>query len=308
VSGSTSNIQNGFHGGTLPEGPDLEALEIGLLLEGVYRCYGVDFREYALSSLRRRIRLAMGSEGLSSIAALQQKVLRDRACWRRLLLGLSVNVTSMFRDPEFFACVREKVIPLLREHPFVRIWHTGCATGEEVYSMAILLREEGLYDRCRIYATDINEGVLRVAKAGIYPLAAMQTYSNNYLAAGGTGALSDYYTAKYGYAILRSSLRENVHFSMHNLASDHAFNEFDLIFCRNVLIYFNKSLQSRVHDLLYTSLAPSGVLALGQKESMRYTPHEFDYTVLESARRLYVKTESEAETCTESIRSSLARV
>jgi chemotaxis protein methyltransferase CheR len=288
VSGSISNIQVPPNNGIL-EGPELEALEIGLLLEGMYRCYGVDFREYALSSLRRRIRLAMAAEGLDSIAALQQKVLRDRACWRRLLLSMSVNVTSMFRDPQFFGSFRTDVVPMLRERSFIRIWHTGCATGQEVYSLAILLREEGLYDRCRIYATDINEGVLRVAKAGIYPLASMQGYSNNYIEASGTGSLSDYYTAKYGYAIFRSSLRENVHFSLHNLATDYAFNEFDIIFCRNVLIYFNKTLQSRVHRLLYASLVPSGVLALGHRESMRYTPHEADYSVMESTHRLYRK-------------------
>jgi chemotaxis protein methyltransferase CheR len=177
---------------------------------------------------------------------------------------------------------------MLRERPFVRIWHTGCATGEEVYSMAILLREEGLYDKCRIYATDINEGVLRVAKAGIYPLSSMQTYANNYIKAGGRGSLSDYFTAKYGYAIFRSALKENVHFSNHNLATDSVFNEFDVIFCRNVLIYFNKTLQNRVHHLLYSSLVPHGVLALGHRESIRYTPHELDYSVLDSVHRLYV--------------------
>lgn len=268
---------------------ELELLEMRLLLEGIYAKYGFDFRDYATPSLRRRIRLAMHSEGAASISGLQEKVLHDRACWRRVLLTLSVNVTSMFRDPEFFCGFREKVIPILRDQPFIRIWHTGCSTGEEVYSMAILMHEEGLYDRCRIYATDINEGVLRVAKVGIYSLPAMEIYERNYVNAGGQGALSDYYTAKYGNAIIRSSLRENVVFSQHNLATDRSFNEFNVILCRNVMIYFNKPLQNRAHELLYRSLAGQGVLGLGTKETIRYTPYEQHFTVLDSVHRIYQK-------------------
>jgi len=284
VSGYTNN---GTH--SLDQ-QELETIEIELLLQGIYRCYGIDFREYALSSLRRRIRLAMQAEGLPSVSALQERVLHDRSCWRRLLLALSVNVTAMFRDPEFFVSFRRHIVPMLRDRSFIRIWHTGCSTGEEVYSTAILLQEEGLYDRCRIYATDINDGVIRVAKVGIYPLAVMQGYSSNYLKAGGKRSLSEYFTAKFGYAMFRSSLRDNVHFSLHNLATDCAFNEFDIIFCRNVLIYFNKTLQGRAHHLLHSSLTPSGVLALGHKESLRYTPCESEYQVLDSAQRLYMKT------------------
>lgn len=268
---------------------DLETLEIQLLLEGVYRRYGFDFREYAYSSLRRRIREQMRAEEVGSVSELQAKVLHDPACWRRLFLKLGVNVTSMFRDPGFYLAFRRKVVPLLESLPFIRIWHAGCASGEEVYSMAILLHEVGLYDRCRIYATDINENILRRGKSGIYPLTLMQEYTNNYHNAGGTRSFSEYYTARYGNAIFRSSLRENVVFSQHNLASDGAFNEFNVIFCRNVMIYFNSALQHRVHELLYGSLVTFGVLGLGRRESLKYTPCEDCYSPLESAEALYRK-------------------
>jgi chemotaxis protein methyltransferase CheR len=260
-----------------PVDEELEALEIQLLLDGVHRRYGFDFREYAYTSLRRRIRKMVHAEGMATISGLQEKVLHDPVCWDRFLRGISVNVTSMFRDPGFYRAIRTSVIPLLRDLPFIRIWHAGCATGEEVYSLAILMEEEGLYDRCRIYATDMNQGVLAKARTAIYPLAAMQSYTRNYLEAGGERAFSRYYTASYGNAIFRSSLKENVVFSQHNLVSDGAFNEFHFILCRNVLIYFSKPLQNRVHELLFASLAEPGFLGLGQRESIAYTPHEDDF-------------------------------
>jgi chemotaxis protein methyltransferase CheR len=263
--------------GNPASGNSLEILEIQLLLEGVYRCYGFDFREYALSSLRRRIREIAKAEGVTTVSALQEKVLHDPACWQRFLLGISVNVTAMFRNPDYFRTVRKVVVPILREQPFVRIWHAGCSTGEEVYSLAILLMEEDLYERCRIYATDINEAVLRTARSGIYPLAAIEGAEDAYRASGGTGSLSEYYTAKYDHAILGSSLRKNILFAQHNLVTDGGFNEFHLIFCRNVLIYFSKPLQDRVHRLLYSSLVSRGVIGLGQRETLRYTPHESDF-------------------------------
>ncbi|HEX8088639.1 MAG TPA: protein-glutamate O-methyltransferase CheR [Blastocatellia bacterium] len=267
--------------------PDLEALEIKLLLDGVYLHYGYDFREYAPASLKRRIWDVVRSEKLRSISRLQDKVLHDPACFERFIVALTVNVTAMFRDPSFYSAFRAKVVPLLKTYPFVRIWHAGCSTGEEVYSMAIVLTEEGIYDRCRIYATDLNESVLRKAKAGIYPLQFMQGYINNYARAGGKNSFSEYYTANYDSAIFRSSLRENVVFSQHNLVTDRSFNEFNVILCRNVLIYFNQSLQDRVHNLLYESLGMFGVLGLGQKETISYTPHEKHYEVLEEGEKLY---------------------
>jgi len=268
---------------------DLETLEIQLLLEGVFRQYGFDFREYAYSSLRRRVRDSVRAEGVRNVSELQARVLHDRACWRRFFLRLGVNVTSMFRDPHFFLAFRRNVVPLLKPLPFIRIWHAGCASGEEVYSMAILLQEEGLYDRCRIYATDFNKEILRRGQAGIYPLTTMQEYTNNYQNAGGTGSFSEYYTARYGNAIFRSSLRENIIFSQHNLASDAAFNEFNVILCRNVMIYFNSVLQNRVHELFHASLATFGVLGLGRRETVKCTPHEDAYVQLESGDALYRK-------------------
>src|SRR6059058_6638983 len=224
---------------------DLERLEIELLLEGIFRHYGFDFRSYAYASIRRRLWKRIEAEGLHTISELQARVLHDAEMMERLLLDLSVNVTAMFRDPGFYLAFRQIAIPLLKTWPFIRIWHAGCSTGEEVYSMAILLEEEGLYDRCRIYATDINEAVLRRARDGIFPLAAMQGYTANYIQAGGARAFSEYYTASYENAIFRPSLKRNVVFAQHNLVTDSSFNHFNVILCRNVLIYFDKTLQSK---------------------------------------------------------------
>jgi chemotaxis protein methyltransferase CheR len=266
---------------------DLEKIEIRLLTEGVYRHYGFDFRDYSLPSLRRRVWKRIYAEGLTTISGLTDKVLHDAQCMERLLLDLSVNTTAMFRDPTFYLAFREKVVPLLRTYPFVRIWHAGCSTGEEVYSMSILLQEEGLYDRCRIYATDINESVLQKAKSGIFPIATMQENTSNYIAGGGTGTFSDYYTARYDYAIFRPSLRENVVFAQHNLVTDASFNHFNVIFCRNVLIYFNNALQERVMQLFLNSLEMFGILGLGKKETVRYTSVAENYEELDAEERLY---------------------
>ena len=266
---------------------ELEDIEIQLLLEGVFRYYGFDFRNYAPASLKRRIWNIIRSEQLTSISGLQEKVLHDPACMERFLLGLSVNVTAMFRDPSFYLAFRSKVVPLLRTYPYIRIWHAGCSTGEEVYSMAILLLEEGLYHRCRIYATDMNETVLRKAKAGIFPVGLMQEYTQHYLKAGGKQSFSKYYTAAYDNAIFPSFLKKNIVFSQHNLATDSSFNEFNVILCRNVLIYFNQLLQERVHKLLCESLCMFGVLGLGHQESLRLTLYEKHYEELEGNEKLY---------------------
>jgi chemotaxis protein methyltransferase CheR len=249
---------------------DLEALEIELLLEAIHRHYGFDFRNYAQASLKRRVWKRVTEEGLSTISSLTEKVLHDTDCMERFLLDLSINVTSMFRDPTFYLALRQKVIPLLRTYPYLRIWDAGCSTGEEVYSLAILLEEEEIYDRCRIYATDMNELVLAKAKAGIFPLSAMQENTSNYLEAGGTGSFSQYYTAAYEGAIFRPALRRNIIFAQHNLATDSSFNEFHLVLCRNVLIYFDNVLQERVQRLFKESLVKFGVLGLGKKESLKF--------------------------------------
>jgi chemotaxis protein methyltransferase CheR len=269
---------------------DIETLEIELLLEGIYRLYGCDFRNYAMASLRRRVWNAVRGEGLTSVSGLQEKLFHDREAMERFLIQLSVSVTSVFRDPEFYLAIREKVIPLMKAYPFVRVWHAGCATGEEVYSMAILLWEEGLYERARIYATDMNELVLAKARDGIINANDLNEYESNYKAAGGKAQLSDYYTAKYDGAIFRSSLKKHIVFAEHNLVTDSSFNEFNIIFCRNVMIYFNSTLQARVHDLLYSSLRRLGVLALGRKESLKgATPHERAYEELDPREKIYRK-------------------
>ena len=266
---------------------ELERVEIDLLLEGIYRRYGFDFREYAPASLRRRLWRRASAERLKSISGLQEKVLHDPACMERLLLDLSINVTAMFRDPSFYVAFRERVAPLLRTYPFTRLWVAGCSTGEEVYSLAMLLVEEQLYGRSRIYATDINEAVLERARAGVFPLDKMRTYTENYIKAGGQRAFSEYYTTAYGGAQFARSLVENVVFAQHNLVSDRSFNEFNVILCRNVMIYFDRSLQARVHSLFYESLAPFGVLALGHKESIAFSPHAEAYEELDPDERLY---------------------
>jgi chemotaxis protein methyltransferase CheR len=270
-----------------PDG--LEDIEIALLLEGLYRFYGFDFREYSQASLKRRILERMRAEGYTTVSGFQERVLHDAACMERLLLGLSVHVTSMFRDPGFYLTFRKKVVPILKTYPTVRIWHAGCSTGEEVYSMAILLQEEGLYRKCLIYATDISHEVLRRAKDGIFPLAAMQEYTTNYVKAGGKHEFSDYYTADYDNVIFHPSLKANVVFAEHNLATDGSFNEFHVILCRNVMIYFNKALQERVHNLIYESLSPLGVFGMGNKESLKFTPREQFYEKLDSRDKLYRK-------------------
>jgi chemotaxis protein methyltransferase CheR len=269
--------------------PDLERLEIELLLEGVFRHYGFDFRSYAYASIRRRLWKRVEGEGLRTISDLQARILHDPDTMERLLLDLSVNVTSMFRDPSFYQEFRDKVIPLLRTYPFIRIWHAGCSTGEEVYSMAILLEEEGLYDRARLYATDINDVVLQRARQGIFPLDRMQEYTDNYIRAGGKRSFSEYYTAMYDGALFSPSLTRNVVFSQHNLVTDRSFSEFHVIFCRNVLIYFDKALQNHVHTLFYDSLVRLGVLALGSKESLKFSQYEQSFEKLSSIEKLYRK-------------------
>jgi chemotaxis protein methyltransferase CheR len=272
-----------------PARDDLEEIELSLLLEGVFRQYGFDFREYAPASLRRRVWRRAHAEGLETLSALQDKLLHDPACMERLLLDLSINVTAMFRDPAFYVAFREKLVPLLRTYPFTRIWVAGCSTGEEVYSLAILLHEEELYDRTRIYATDINESVLERARSGVFPLEKMREYTQNYIRAGGKQAFSEYYVAKYDGAQFQRSLIDNVVFAQHNLVSDRSFNEFHTILCRNVMIYFDRTLQDRVHRLFYESLTHFGVLGLGAKESIHFSPFEDRYEELDAAERLYRK-------------------
>lgn len=268
---------------------DLEGIEVALLLEGIHRRYGFDFRGYALGSLKRRLWRRVHAERLNSLSALQDRVLHDPEAMERLLFDLSINVTSMFRDPTFFQAFREQVVPLLRTYPFMRIWNAGCSSGEETYSLAILLREEGLDDRARIYATDIDARVLDRAREGRFPLERMRDFTENYIRAGGTESFSSYYETDGDSARFDPSLTAQIVFAQHNLVSDAPFNAFNVIVCRNVMIYFGKSLQDRVHELFYDSLETFGVLALGHKESIRFTRNEGCYDELDAQEKLYRK-------------------
>jgi len=268
---------------------DLERIEVQLLLEAIYQHYGFDFRGYALGSLKRRLWRRAYGEKVETLSALQDKVLHDPAVMERLLLDLSINVTAMFRDPTFFKAFREKIVPLLRTYPFVRIWNAGCSTGEETYSLAIVLKEEGLYDRTRIYATDINDRVLERARDGRFPLEKMRDFTANYIRAGGQEEFSSYYTVEGEQASFSDELCSQVVFAQHNLVSDAPFNEFNVIVCRNVMIYFGKTLQDRVHELFYDSLDQLGILALGHKESIRFTRYEERYEPLDAQEKLYRK-------------------
>ena len=252
-------------------------------MEAIFRRYGFDFRQYAQASLKRRLQRRMLAEGLDTISQLQSRLLHNPACMEQLLVDLSINVTSMFRDPSFYVAFREKIVPALHTYPFTRIWCAGCSSGEEVYSIAILLQEEGLYERTRLYATDINEHAL------VFPLDRMQQYTQNYIRAGGKSEFSEYYVAAYDNAQFSRALTENVVFAQHNLAMDRGFNEFNVIVCRNVLIYFDRALQDDVHGLFYESLGMFGILALGHKESIRFTAYADRYEEIDAGERVYRK-------------------
>jgi chemotaxis protein methyltransferase CheR len=265
---------------------DPERIEVDLLLEAVYRRYHYDFRGYARASLRRRLWRRAHEERVRTLSGLQEKVLHDPVVMERLLRDLSINVTEMFRDPAFFRSVRERVVPILRTYPYVRVWNAGCSTGEETFSLAIVLEEAGLLERTRIYATDMNDDVLQRARGGRFPLDKMRRYTENYHRAGGTGDFSSFFTVEGDRAVFRPDLMEGAVFAQHNLAQDSSFNEFQLVVCRNVLIYFGRPLQERVHDLFLESLGRFGVLALGHKESV-VASHEDRYELIDPAEKLY---------------------
>ena len=260
------------------------------LLEEVHQRWGVDFRDYAAPSIMRRVVQCMRAEAVGSLDDYRRRLLDDADCIERFARAVTVHVTTMFRDADFYLAVREKVAPVLRPFNFLRIWHAGCSTGEEAFSLAVLLEEEGLGSRSRIYATDMSEDVLRRARQAVFPLSAVREFTGNYLRAGGTRAFSDYYRASYDRAILRSFLRERIVFSRHDLVKDGPFNTFDVVLCRNVLIYFNSRLAERVHRVLYDSLAPGGILGLGSRETVRFSPYESHYESMDAHARLYRKT------------------
>lgn len=264
-------------------------IEIKLLLEAIFNKYGYDFRNYSKAHIKRRILHRLSASGLNSISEIQYKVLYDTDFFELILRDLSINVTEMFRDPSFYKYFREEVIPILKTYPFIKIWHAGCSTGEEVYSMAILLQEEGLYDRTQIYATDFNKIVIQTAKEGIYPINKIKEFTYNYQKAGGKNSFSDYYTAKYESVILNKSLKKNIVFAEHNLVTDSVFAEVNVVICRNVLIYFDKKLQNRVFDLFETSLIHGGYLCLGSKESLSFSNNFKKFTITNDKEKVYKK-------------------
>jgi len=266
-----------------------QEIELQLLLEAIYRRYGYDFRSYSVASVRRRVQQHLIVARYDNICALMHDILHNGEAFSALLSNLTINVTEMFRDPDFYQAFREKVVPVLRTHPFLKVWHAGCATGEEIYSMAILLKEEGLYDRCQIYATDIDKEVLEKARRGIFPASELRRFTENYERSGGKKKLSDYYTEKYDNIIMDSALKKNVIFADHDLATDQVFGEMQVVLCRNVLIYFNKELQKRVFRLFKDSLDIAGYLCLGSKESLRFSGCADAFDIIEEKQRIYKK-------------------
>ena len=264
-------------------------LEISLLLEAIYQKYGYDFRQYSEAHIRRRIMNRMAMSGLEDVSQIQSIVLKDKTFASQLLQDLSITVTEMFRDSGFYKSLRENVIPVLKTYPFIKIWHAGCATGEEAYSMAIIMQEEGLYDRTTIYATDFNQQALNKAKEGIFSNKMIKEYTVNYQLSGGKESLSGYYTSNYGNVIMNQSLKKNIVWANHNLVTDSVFAEVHLILCRNVLIYFDKDLQNKVQKLFYNSLINGGILCLGSKEGLRFTDFYEEYNEVDKKQKIFKK-------------------
>ena len=264
-----------------------EEIEIRLLLDAIYLRYHYDFRRYSAASIKRRLAAAKVQMNAETLSALQDKVLRDPQVFTRLLQFLTVGVSDMFRDPSFFRALREQVVPELRTYPSIRVWIAGCSTGEELYSFAILLREEGLLDRTTLYATDINPEALHKAEQGVYPIERLQSFTENHQLSGSKASLSEYYTAAYGSAVFDRSLRKNVVFSDHSLATDSVFAEVQLVSCRNVLIYFDRSLQDRALGLMKDALCRRGFLGLGAKESLMFSEHAKEFRDFVASERWF---------------------
>jgi chemotaxis protein methyltransferase CheR len=263
--------------------------EVELLLNDIVTAHGYDFTSYSTASVKRRINRLFILDHFKNFEDFRARVLHDKIYIRRFVQEITVNVTEMFRDPTFYKLIRDQVLPVLATHPFIRIWHAGCSTGEEVYSMAILLKEAGIMHKSLLYATDINPAVLDQVVKGIYPLRSLKQFSENYILSGGKEDFSSYYTAKYDLAKLDDELRSKMIVSTHNLVSDQSFNEFQLIICRNVLIYFNKSLQDKVLDLFDSSLEQRGFLALGSKEQIKFASIGKKYEQLDPKEKIWRK-------------------
>jgi chemotaxis protein methyltransferase CheR len=264
-------------------------IEFELIIDAIYRMYHYDFREYASSSLRRRLKAAMARFECRTLSQLQNRILHEPAVFRPLLDFLTVQVSEMFRDPGYFRALREQVIPLLRTYPSLKVWVAGCSSGEEAYSLAILLQEEGLLEKTIIYATDINPQTLQTAAAGVYDLSRISGFTANHNGSGARSSLSDYYTAAYGRAVFDKSLKEHIVFSDHSLATDSVFAEVQLVSCRNVLIYFNRTLQDRAIKLFREALCRHGFLGIGAKESLRFSSESEGFLNFVPEERIYQK-------------------
>ncbi|MEI8006152.1 MAG: protein-glutamate O-methyltransferase CheR [Bacteroidota bacterium] len=262
---------------------------IRLLIQAIYEKYGYDFRNYSQAHVKRRVINRLNLSGMANISDMIHEVLVNHKFVDQLLMDLSINVTEMFRDPSFYKAVREQVVPVLKTYPFIKIWHAGCSSGEEVYSMAILLKEEGLYNRTQIYATDFNPVIIKQAREGIYPINRMKEFTLNYQKAGGKSAFSDYYTANYESAKILDTFKKNIVFATHNLVTDSVFAEVHMVVCRNVLIYFDRNLQDKVIGLFSDSLTGGGVLCLGSKESMQFSGFNHNFESLVKNERIYIK-------------------
>lgn len=268
---------------------ELESEDVKKFLELVRTVYGYDFTDYAEASIKRRILHFMLMQKMESLEQMQLAILQDEKLFEVFVQEVSVTVTEMFRDPVFYKSLRENVMKRLATYPFIKVWVAGCATGEEVYSLAILLKEEGLLQRSVIYATDINQHSLQIAKNGVYSISNMKQHTANYQKAGGTQPFSEYYKSKYNSVMFDKSLKQNMVFAPHNLAVDKSFNEFQLVVCRNVLIYFNQRLQNKVINLFYDSLCPFGILALGNKESLLFSDKQKSFTDVDRKEKIYMK-------------------
>jgi chemotaxis protein methyltransferase CheR len=268
---------------------DCEEVEIDMLLQGIRSRYGYDFAHYSRASLRRRLERALAQTRLTHFSQLLDRLFHDEQCFDEFLKIMSVSVTEMFRDPGFYQAIRDHVVPLLKTYPFIKIWHAGCATGEEVYSMALLLHEEGFLDRARIYGTDFNKHSLDTAVNGVYSARQMAGYAENYRLAGGKGDFHDYYSDGYELAKFKDFLKERITFSYHNLVSDGVFGEMNIICCRNVLIYFDRTLQDQVLRKFSESLRHGGFLCLGNRESLNFTSIESSFAAVDKLQRIYQK-------------------
>jgi chemotaxis protein methyltransferase CheR len=272
-----------------PEPNPTENIELELLLQAIFLQYGYDFRNYSRAHIKRRVLHRMVQAGVKSMSELQHKILHDPLCFDALIRDFSINVTEMFRNPAFYQSLRKEVIPILKTYPFLKIWHAGCSTGEEVYSFAILLKEEGLYERTQIYATDFNPHVIQKAKTGIYPIKNIKEYTANYQQAGGHSSFSDYYHASNESVIFDQSLKKQIVFAVHNLVTDGIFAEVNMIICRNVLIYFNRDLQNKVLQLFDDSLVKGGFIGLGTKETLQFSSVASKYKTVDSKVKIFKK-------------------